>query len=483
MTDKGSIDQQNVEQNVRDYLIEEVPGIENAMKYGLEEMEITFRDAEFEYAQLQNWRLEINESVLEIEGVTFISVSQSNNSIRVGIKDEQFEDRIYELANDYGIPEDAIKISVTGVISKDAGTESLQGDDILRDKYRPLVGGLEISVYKNEFGNCTFSFNAYKLDQRSWLTNSHCTRERWTVYSDDDYYQSSDLDGSDAYIGSEFQDPEGESCGWWTSRKCRYADAALLTLSQDQSSDFGKIARTEYGAAPGEGSGSIVIDDAEPRFEIVEERNDSDFFEGLIVSKVGRTSGWTYGGITETCADVNHSDDDIGDFRYECQELAQYYSSGGDSGSPVFTELNAPHTDVSLNGIHWGRFTEGDDERIFSRISGVQQDLGNLTFVSGEEPSLSVNISGPGFIDESDTYIWEAETEHEQGSVSYQWSIKWEDDPAWQDLGTNQAQSVNVNDEEDFILQVEVEDDNNSDNAYRDVVVQFECEPDEPCQD
>jgi tartrate dehydratase beta subunit/fumarate hydratase class I family protein len=117
------------------------------------------------------------------------------------------------------------------------------------------------------------------------------------------------------------------------------------------------------------------------------------------------------------------------------------------------------------------------DEAVFSRIDYVQEELGELVVVKG---SISVTIDGPGFIDKIGTYTWEAITEFEDGSVSYQWSIRWEGSVSWDDLGTNKTQSVDVVQEKDFMLRVTVQDDSGSDTGFKSVRV--ECDdPKHPC--
>jgi hypothetical protein len=132
----------------------------------------------------------------------------------------------------------------------------------------------------------------------------------------------------------------------------------------------------QNSAAVRAGAGSLNIDQNNSYFNIISVADDnSHYFEGLWLSKVGRTTGWTTGEITETCAHINHHDSNVGDFRYLCQEITNYFSDGGDSGSPVHA---SPYgwPDVRLYGIHWGSSQTG--ERVFSRITGVKQDLGNM---------------------------------------------------------------------------------------------------------
>lgn len=98
-------------------------------------MEVTFEDADFRYTELQEWRDEINMPILNTEGVTFTSLSQANNAIRIGVEDERFESKVFEQISNYKVPDEAVKISVTGPVQDDISSHTL------RDMYRPLVGG------------------------------------------------------------------------------------------------------------------------------------------------------------------------------------------------------------------------------------------------------------------------------------------------------------------------------------------------------
>lgn len=479
LTRPGPADKTPVEQLVRNYLAREAPIAGSAVEGGVHAMEIVYKDAKYTYAQLKQWRSIINAPVLDLDGITFISLSHKNNQIHIGVEEAGFESKIYALTDKNGVPGDAIKISVTGPILADvaavsapkeiAAAGSFQTHTTLRDMVRPLVGGLENNLYDQNGnilrGACTYSFNAYWQTERHWLTNSHCTRQRWQVFPDDEYYQSSIFDGSSAFIGTEVHDPYGWGCG---TRFCRYSDAAVLKLPQDPVWNYGEIARTEFAAGPGEGAGSLVIDAGDPKFIIRDEADAADYFEGLWLSKVGRTTGWTIGEILNTCADVNAFDDLLGTITYVCQELTNYHSEGGDSGSPVHASpFGWP--DVRLYGIHWGR-SRTSIERVFSRLTGVEADLGNL-LAAGDEPVISVYIKGPGFIGTTGTYTYEAVTGYENGPVSYQWSINWEGSYSWSNLGTGSTQPVTIYGESDFDLRVDVQDRTHTNAALRSVSV------------
>ena len=380
-TNVNTIDRASIENDVKVYLNTEAPIVGSAVEGGVPAMELRFKEANYEYNQLREWQDLIMEPMLDSEGVTLISLSQRQNKIRVGIEEERFENGISELAYVNEIPENAIEISVTGAI------QDLRSNHSLRDIQRPLAGGLENNLYDSNGvrlrGACTYSFNAWWSPEgimtRHWLTNSHCTRMRWSVFSNDQYYQSSITDGSAGYIGYEVHDPPGFNLPFFgcSSTPCRFSDSALIKLSGNQNTwDFGTIARTEgFGALPGEGSGSLVINHSDPRFEIVSEAESSDYFEGLWISKVGRSTGWTIGEVTDTCVHLNHFDSNIGNFRYLCQEMGTLFVQPGDSASPVFAPSGPPQ--VTLYGIVWAMLGQGQGS-VFSRITGVKEDLGHM---------------------------------------------------------------------------------------------------------
>jgi hypothetical protein len=198
-------DRANVESEVRDYLKSNAPGIGKAVEGGIPSMVIEFEEADHQFKHLLNWRVQTVASVRNQKGVTLVSLSQKNNRIRIGIEEERFKNQIHGIIDTSEVPKDAITLSVTGSIIDDVSNHTL------RDMIRPLTGGLENNLYSSTGtslrGACTYGFNVYLNNNRYWITNSHCTRERFSVHGSDEYYQSSILDGSAAYVGFESHDP------------------------------------------------------------------------------------------------------------------------------------------------------------------------------------------------------------------------------------------------------------------------------------
>lgn len=182
------------------------------------------------------------------------------------------------------------------------------------------------------------------------MTNSHCTNIQGGIEGTI-YHQPTTL--SLFSIGVEIIDPP-----YFTSldgvgacpaeRRCRYSDTAFARYDAGISFNKGLIARPD-------GLGSLNISHTTPYFRIVEEFNFP--IAGEFLHKVGRTTGWTQGLVSDTCVNANVSDTDI---TLLCQDLVNAGVGGGDSGSPVFGIVNSPAPgDARLYGILWGGNADG----------------------------------------------------------------------------------------------------------------------------
>lgn len=233
----------------------------------------------------------------------------------------------------------------------------------LRDRWRPTRGGLQI-----HFSGflCTLGFNVDHSGGRSFITNSHCTSTQGGTEGTLYYQPISSVDNT--VIGTEAHDPQyftGGICS--PGKKCRYSDAARVAYSGSVASDRGVIAKTS-----GPNSGSLEVTGA---FTVTGQNNNSTSFSGT-VNKVGRTTGWTQGNVSNSCVTVNVSGSNV---QQLCQALVQKSGTvlvqGGDSGSPVFT-LSGDN--ATLIGILWGGSSSGE-LFVFSPLKSIQDELGGLT--------------------------------------------------------------------------------------------------------
>src|SRR5262249_8412103 len=101
---------------------------------------------------------------------------------------------------------------------------------------------------------------------------------------------------------------------------------------------------------------------------------------GETVDKVGRTTGWTSGAISNTCTDIDVVNDDGSDsgMTILCQTLVSAVDDHGDSGSPVF-EFNPATGAAEFEGILWGG-NSTHTTFVFSPVSGIQKELGSFVY-------------------------------------------------------------------------------------------------------
>jgi hypothetical protein len=227
----------------------------------------------------------------------------------------------------------------------------------LRSRVRPVVGGLQINF--PGFA-CTLGFNALRNTQRSFITNSHCTNVQGGTEKTP-YWQPSRT-VAPGQIATEVADPFhfiGGVCP--SGRKCRRSDAARAAYASGTSSTLGSIARTT-----GANNGSLTISG---RFTITAEDLPT---VGQTVHKVGRTTGWTRGSVTQTCVDVNVSGSNVTQL---CQSLVSARVGSGDSGSPVFRRQGTG-SNVTLLGLLWG--SSGSSLYVFSPMWNIEMELGAL---------------------------------------------------------------------------------------------------------
>lgn len=234
--------------------------------------------------------------------------------------------------------------------------------DNLRSTHRPTKGGIQIH-WSNYV--CTLGFNVDHAGGRSFITNSHCTERQGTTGTTAYYQPSSTAEPSP--IAIEADDPsyfKGGECS--RGKVCRYSDASRA-LYQAGIDSNGEIARTT-----GVNNGDLSVVGV---FDIASQDNSSTTFSGT-VNKVGRTTGWTDGSVTNSCVNVNVSGSNI---QLLCQTIVENDNAvivqGGDSGSPVFRTTGGGNAE--LLGILWGGSSSGN-LFVFSPLSSIQDELGAL---------------------------------------------------------------------------------------------------------
>lgn len=326
-------------------------GQRGAAEAALGASNIRVLQGDYTYQELDRWFTRVSPEALAVTGTVFTDLDEAMNRVLVGVENARAAAAVKGVAARLGLPGKAVVVKQV---------EPIYFLATLRDAVRPVVGGLQIN-----FDNflCTLGFNAVDGTENSFVTASHCTTTQGGVQGTLYSQPLSSMAGS--FIGTEVEDPlyfMGGVCP--TGRRCRYSDAARATYAAGVAFTLGQIAKTTKARGSITIAGSFTITAEAATNPSVGER----------VNKVGRTTGWTRGRVTNTCANVNVFGSDITQL---CQAIVNAGVGAGDSGSPVF----AGSTNVTLYGILWGGNLFGSSF-VYSPINNIQQELGALATCS-----------------------------------------------------------------------------------------------------
>jgi hypothetical protein len=311
---------------------------------------LTVREAKYNWRQLERWQAEATIAAFDGPGVVFVDNDETSNSIRVGVEDLSSMGRVRAALAQSGLPDDAVILERAAPIVMVASLQNVID--------RPVRAGVQINFPGYV---CSVGFNAISGGQNSMITASHCTNTQGGV-ENTPYWQP--LQTSEpTQIAREVDDPvyvkNGPGCP--KGRSCRRSDAARAVYINGVSGAVGTIAKTTgLGSLEVNGTFSITSDDANNSTPV-----------GATVNKVGRTTGWTAGTMTNKCVNTGVQGSRIVQL---CQNFVTAGVAGGDSGSDVF--LITGGTNVTLLGVLWGG---GGGQFVFSPLQNVIQELGPLT--------------------------------------------------------------------------------------------------------
>jgi hypothetical protein len=310
---------------------------------------------DFDYAQLQRWFDGGSPEAMAVRGAVFADLDEGSNRLRFGVENSAAMTGIRTALAARGIPGTAVIVEQT---------EPIRFMTTLRQLVRPVQGGLQINFSQYL---CSIGFNASANGVRSFITASHCTNQQGGTEGTT-YYQplSPQFGGTSGVIATEVADPKYSKllAGCPVGRVCRYSDASRAAYSSNTAYVLGAIEKTT-----GPNNNSLTINGS---FQISGTSNGT---QGGTANKVGRTTGWTQGIITNTCVTTNVSGTHI---TLLCQNFVSAKVGAGDSGSPVFNGSGSGLTNVSLAGVLWGGNQSGT-QFVYSQFSRIQQELGTLT--------------------------------------------------------------------------------------------------------
>ena len=346
--------------------------------FGWTAADLTVRQASYDWVQLNTWYAQSWTRVLAVNGAVSTDIDERTNTLHFTGLDNGVLSAIASTVAGLGIPQAAVTLTRRGAVRQVA---------TIRDNVRPPYGGFQIQFFPLPASPlvlvCTLGVNVVKDGVNSFLTNSHCSNVQGGITVRTDYYQATRggvLPNPDNFVAYEVDDPDYASGGECPlARRCRYSDASRAQYGQGQPFVLGRIARTALlnTILVSDSTPYLTVDALNPTRRLIAEQ--AQPVVGQTLNKVGRTTGWTSGKVTETCVNVDVSDSDITQL---CQSLVDAFVDGGDSGSPtwgLYTDGNA-----FLAGLLWGSSTDlvtNAVQFIFSPLGSIRMEMGNFTAV------------------------------------------------------------------------------------------------------
>jgi hypothetical protein len=322
---------------------------------GLTTAAIRVLEGRYSWHQLERWQAQASTEALAVTGAVFVDNDETVNRVRIGVGNLNAMGQVRATLARLRIPDEAVIVERADPIVQVATLQNVVD--------RPVRAGVQINF---PGFLCSVGFNATSGTQQSFITASHCTTTQGGVESTP-YWQP--LQSSQpTQIATEVADPvyKKNIAGCPRNKLCRYSDASRAAYINGANQALGRIARTS-GANNGSleitGTFTINADDCGTRGGCLT--------VGTTVNKVGRTTGWTAGTITNTCVNTGVQGTR---FAQLCQTFVSAGVGGGDSGSDVFQISGST---VKLAGILWGG-NSGGTQFVFSPLGNVISELGSL---------------------------------------------------------------------------------------------------------
>lgn len=323
---------------------------------GLSTASVRVLEAQYSWRQLQGWQDAATTGAFESAQTVFVDNDETANRIRIGLEDVSSVGQVRAAVARLGVPDAAVIIERADPIVQVATLQNVVD--------RPVRAGVQINFPGYL---CSVGFNATtSTGQKSFVTASHCTTKQGGVESTPYWQPLQSVNGTQ--IATEVSDPgytRGGGCPG--GRVCRYSDASRAAYINGANQALGLIARTSAAnnhSLDITGSFTISANDCAT--------TGGCLAVGTTVNKVGRTTGWTAGAITNTCVNTGVLGSKI---VQRCQTFVSAGVGGGDSGSDVFQITG---TSVKLAGILWGGNNAGT-QFVYSPFGNVTRELGALT--------------------------------------------------------------------------------------------------------
>jgi len=312
------------------------------------------REGRYGWQQLQRWQDAATDGAFGVNGTVYVDNDETTNRVHIGVANIGTTGQVRAAIKRLGVPDDAVIVDQVEPIVQVATLQNVID--------RPVRAGVQINF---PGFLCSVGFNATSGGTKSFITASHCTSRQGGVENTPYFQPLQSVNGT--VIAREVADPVYTNCGG--GRICRFSDASRAAYVNGANQALGRIARTS-GANNHSleivGSFTITADDCTTTLG-------GCLAVGTTINKVGRTTGWTAGTLTNKCVNTGVAGSRIVQL---CQNFVSAGVGGGDSGSDVFQVVSG--TNVKLAGLLWGGSSAGN-LFVYSPFANVVRELGALT--------------------------------------------------------------------------------------------------------
>jgi len=322
---------------------------------------VVVQQGDYDFRDLFAWKDELRPQLAQ-RGVVFLDIDEQRNRLVLGVESgsvETFTAQLETFLRDSRVPPAAVIVEAAEPMAPLAS---------LTSKFRPVPQGVQIQRGKILGGECTLGINGTRQGVRGFVTASHCTAFR-SVVDGSIFFQASNGSALDR-VGVEKVDPPffgGGACPF--PRVCRFSDAAFVAYDKPSLSAGRLIANPQSCSFA---QGPITLNLFTPFLPMTGFMFGTPV-AGTIVTKIGRTTGCTFGFTKGTCVDTNVTGTNI---TMLCQQRVAGVSAKGDSGAPVFLHGG---DEATLTGILWGGdsgiYAYSPFIFVFTELGGVLPDV------------------------------------------------------------------------------------------------------------
>jgi len=388
--------------------------VDRAFRDRLSAGRVVVRKGRFAFSQLVAWQAAVLGAMRSVPNINGVDADEALNQVRLTLVEGTSRLAADQAIAALGLPDGAVFVDFA---------KRAYANSTLSDKFRPTGGGIYIGNAASHY--CTLGFNVTTVTyhETGYLSASHCADgdAPWLGHTGGTMYQNTTFSGNiygSVYLNPAFTRTDTECMG---DPNCTWADAMFVNTG---ASDFSKVLAAPTYVGENNSVGSTTL----AGWWNLVTRAAFGPYTGLTIDKVGVTTGWTRGVVTETCQARTIGADQFGSYVVLCSDIVMGSAVGsGDSGSPVLIPPGSDPSAYAMGILFAGTVPPGGGvcaqdgcQYLFSNWSSVEGHLPR-TFDYNTPPGGTVSISGPTILKSDMTCHWTATTNMDD--PQFQWSV------------------------------------------------------------